>query len=57
MRSPYSTPDGHAVWHAWQPRQLSMNGSAVSSSSWPSRTSFMRKIRPRGESISSPIVT
>jgi hypothetical protein len=22
--SPYSTPDGHAVWQAWQPRQLSM---------------------------------
>jgi hypothetical protein len=57
MSSPYSTPDGHAVWQAWQPRQLSMYGSAVSSSSPPSRTSFIRKIRPRGESISSPMVT
>jgi hypothetical protein len=34
-----------------------MNGSATSSSIVPSSASFMRKMRPRGESISSPIVT
>ncbi len=28
-RSPYSTPDGQAVTHAWQPRQLSMKGERL----------------------------
>ena len=48
----YCTPDGQAVTHAMQPRQRSRwvtSGAEISS--WPS---FIRTMRPRGESISSP---
>ena len=55
MSLSYCTPDGHAVTHAMQPRQLSHALTCASvigpSSSWPARMSTMR---PRGESISSP---
>ena len=57
IRSPYSTPDGHAVTHAWQPRQLSIGASASSRPRLRSSTSFIRKIRPRGECGSSALVT
>ena len=42
----------HAVSHAKQPRHRSMWGWAASGSSVPSRTSFINRIRPRGESAS-----
>ena len=55
MSLSYCTPDGHAVTHAMQPRQLShaltCAGVIGPSSSWPAR---MSRMRPRGESISSP---
>ena len=55
MSLSYCTPDGQAVTHAMQPRQLShaltCAGDIGPSSSWPAR---MSRMRPRGESISSP---
>ncbi len=54
MSRSYWTPDGHAVTHAMQPRQRSkcvtISGEISAPSSWPMR---IRRIRPRGESISS----
>jgi hypothetical protein len=55
MSLSYRTPDGHAVTHDMQPRQLSHALTCAAdigpASSWPAR---MSRIRPRGESISSP---
>ena len=51
----YCTPDGQAVTHAMQPRQLSMCSTSGADSSEPSSSPrFISTIRPRGESISSP---
>ncbi len=43
-----------AVTQARQPRQRSMKGSVCWKVRSPSRASFIKKMRPRGESISSP---
>src|SRR2546430_15826839 len=53
---PNSTPDGHAVSHARQSRQVFMWSSkaAASAPRRPSHTFFIRRMRPRGESISTP---
>ena len=54
--SPYFTPAGHAVWHAWQSRQKyisSMNASETGNE--PSMTLFINRILPRGEFFSSPV--
>src|SRR2546425_8095768 len=53
---PNSTPDGHAVSHARQSRQVFMWSSkaAASAPRRPSHTFFIKRMRPRGESISTP---
>ena len=50
----YSTPEGQDVSQAKQPRQRSMCGSTCSVDNFPSNASFIRMMRPRGESISWP---
>ena len=53
---PYSTPDGQAVSHARQSRHWSMCFWKVwpATSTRPLHTVSMRRMRPRGESISTP---
>ena len=53
----YFTPDGHAVTHAMQPRQLSRCADQLgraARSRRPPTPSDISTMRPRGESISSP---
>ena len=54
MSLSYCTPEGHAVTQAMHPRQASQCCTIVSLSGSPDRPCFMRSMRPRGESISSP---
>ena len=54
IKSRYGTPLGHAGSQARQPRQRSTCGRAASAVNRPSITSFIKTIRPRGESISCP---
>ncbi len=49
----YCTPEGQAVTHAMQPRQLS-RWPTISADSGEWCPSSMSTIRPRGESASSP---
>jgi hypothetical protein len=51
----YFTPDGHAVMQAMHPRQRSKWRTTDGvKGSVPSASVFIRRIRPRGESISWP---
>gem|GEM_PF-4179551 len=54
IKSRYGTPLGHAGSHARHPKQRSTCGCAASKDIFPSSTTFMRTMRPRGVSISCP---
>ena len=53
---PYSTPEGHAVSHARQSTHCEMcfSNPAESAPTRPSHTVFISRMRPRGESVSTP---
>ena len=53
---PYGTPDGHAVSHArhWMHRSQCLKTVGLGPMR-PSLAAFIRAIRPRGDSVSSPV--
>src|SRR4051812_50214382 len=54
MSLSYWTPEGQAVTQAMQPKQASKCWTIESVIGAPCSPAFIRSIRPRGESISSP---